>query len=256
MKNNHYQAICLDLDGTVYRGTEPISEAITFIEQLQSQNLEPFFITNNSSMTRLQIQKKLKSFGIHTEKENIMTSAIAAAKYCAKHLAGQSVMMIGEAGLKEALVAEEIYLTNVNPDIVLMGIDRSITYEKLSEACLAIRAGATFLATNQDTAFPTEKGIVPGNGSFVKLMEAATGKSAIFVGKPESHMLGFIQEAMGYKKNEMVMVGDNYDTDILAGIRFGIDTVHIEGGVTSSIEIQAKEIQPTHLLQSFADWVL
>ena len=100
-------------------------------------------------------------------------------------------------------------------------------------ACLAIREGAHFIATNSDKAFPTEKGLVPGNGSFVKLMENATGKVPIFVGKPESYMLGFIQQENGYRKEEMIMVGDNYDTDIQAGIRFGIDTLHVAGGVTS-----------------------
>ena len=131
-----------------------------------------------------------------------------------------------------------------------MGIDREITYAKLADACLAIRAGAHFIATNSDHAFPTERGIVPGNGSFVKLMELSTGKSPVFVGKPEAHMLSFIQLKNGFKKDEMVMIGDNYDTDILAGIRFGIDTVHVEGGVTSKEEVLI-ERSPTDISISY-----
>ncbi len=141
-------------------------------------------------------------------------------------------MMIGEIGLEEALVSEGFELTTQNPDVVVVGIDRSITYEKLAAASLAIRAGAHFIATNGDRAFPTEKGLVPGNGSFVKLLESTTDRTAIYVGKPEPHMLHFIQQK-GYTKDEMVMIGDNYETDIQAGIRFGIDTIHVEGGVTS-----------------------
>ena len=246
-----YKAICLDLDGTVYRGTEPIPEAVSFIAELQQVGTNPFFITNNSSMTQLQLQEKLSLFGIKTDQDQIMTSAIAAAKYCKENYTGLSVMMIGEKGLEEALEMEGISMTKKDPDVVIMGIDREITYEKLADACLAIRAGAHFIATNSDHAFPTERGIVPGNGSFVKLMELSTGKSPVFVGKPEAHMLSFIQLKNGFKKDEMVMIGDNYDTDILAGIRFGIDTVHVEGGVTSREEVLMKEVQPTYLFRTF-----
>ena len=131
-------------------------------------------------------------------------------------------------------------MTATNPDVVIMGIDRDITYAKLADACLAIR-GAHFIATNSDKAFPTERGLVPGNGSFAKLMENATGISPVFIGKPEAYMLEFIQQENGYLKEEMIMIGDNYDTDIQAGIRFGIDTLHVAGGVTSLEEVMSKE---------------
>ena len=137
-----------------------------------------------------------------------------------------------------------------------MGIDRNVNYEKLAEACLAIRAGAHFIATNSDKAIPTERGLVPGNGSFVKLVEHATGVKPIFVGKPESHMLGYIQSIGGYKKDKMVMIGDNYDTDVLAGVRFGIDTVLVEGGVTSKADLKVKETQPTHFFHTLLEWKL
>lgn len=251
---NHYKAICLDLDGTVYRGTEPIAEAVEFIAAAQKLGVDPYFITNNASMTRVQIQEKLKGFGIQANVERIMTSAIAAAKYCKKMAEGASVMMIGETGLEEALEAEGIRLTKQNPDVVLMGIDRGITYAKLADACLAIRAGAHFIATNGDKAFPTERGFVPGNGSFVALMEMATGKKPVFVGKPEPYMLEFIQQMGDYRKEEMIMVGDNYDTDIQAGIRFGIDTLHVAGGVTSKEDLLAKTEQPTYHVPTLLDW--
>ena len=245
-----YKAICLDLDGTVYRGTEPIPEAVSFIVNLQQNGIDPFYVTNNSSKTQKQLQDKLASFGITTNQNHFMTSAIAAAKYCKEHFNGASVMMIGQEGLEEALKTEGIHLTNENPDVVIMGIDLGITYTKLADACLAIRDGAHFIATNGDAAFPSERGIVPGNGAFAKLMEYATGKSPIVVGKPEPHMLGFIQSEYGYKKDEMIMIGDNYDTDIFSGIRFGIDTILVEGGITSREKVLTKEVQPTHIFDT------
>lgn len=250
---DNYKAICFDLDGTVYRGNEVIPEAAKLIEGLQRSGIEPYYVTNNSSMTAVKIQSKLSRMGIRTEPDHIMTSAIAAAKYCKENFDGASVMMIGEEGLEEALVSEGFQFTSQNPDIVVIGIDRSITYEKLAAASLAIRAGAHFIATNGDRAFPTEKGLIPGNGSFVKLLESTTDRNAIYVGKPEPHMLHFIQQK-GYRKDEMIMIGDNYETDIQAGIRFGIDTIHVEGGVSSLETVMKQTELPTFLYKSLADW--
>jgi len=254
MSPKSYKAFCLDLDGTVYRGIQSIPEATSFIAKLQKQGIDPYFVTNNSSLTPSEVQFKLDSFGIKAKENSIMTSAIAAAKYCKENFRGASVMMIGGKGLEEALQLEGIQITRENPDVVIMGIDQNVTYAKLADVCLAIRAGADFIATNGDKAIPTERGLEPGNGSFVKLVENATGIKPIFVGKPESHMLGYIQASGGYKKEEMVMIGDNYDTDILAGIHFGIDTIHVEGGVTSKKDLKGKERQPTYLLRTLLEW--
>ena len=141
---DNYKAICFDLDGTVYRGNEVIPEAAVLIERLQGRGIEPYYVTNNSSLTAIQFQTKLLRMGIRTEPDHIMTSAIASAKYCKEHFDGASVMMIGEEGLEEALVSEGFQLTSQHPDVVVVGIDRSITYEKLAAASLAIRAGAVF----------------------------------------------------------------------------------------------------------------
>lgn len=251
---DNYKAVCFDLDGTVYRGNEVIPEAAALIDGLQRNGIDPYYVTNNSSLTAKQFQMKLLRMGIKTMPDQVMTSAIASAKYCKEHFDGASVMMIGEEGLEQALVSEGFELTTQSPDVVVVGIDRGITYEKLADASLAIRAGAQFIATNGDRAFPTERGLIPGNGSFVKLLEATTDRTAIYVGKPEPHMLHFIQQK-GYRKDEMIMIGDNYETDILAGIRFGIDTIHVDGGVTSLETVMEQLERPTYLYKSLADWI-
>lgn len=249
-----YAAYCFDLDGTMYRGSEPIKEAVDFVAACQAQGSDTYFITNNAALTRAAQQKKLADFGVRTEIDRIMNSATALARYCTQHYHGARVMMIGEAGLQEAMEAENITITTTDPGVVVMGLDRQITYGKLADACLAIRGGAHFLGTNQDVKFPTEKGLVPGNGSFLQLMEAATGKKPIIVGKPEAHMLEFIQQQGGYRKEEMILIGDNYDTDIMAGIRYGIDTAYVATGVTPMDEVLEKTQQPTYSLRSLAEW--
>lgn len=247
-----YKVFCFDLDGTVYHGTELVEEAVELIHKLQQLGMDPYFITNNSSATRKEIKQKLRSFGIHTTEEQIMTSAIATAHYCQAHFQGKTIQMIGEKGLEEALATAKMEVVSTNGEVVIMGIDRSITYEKLATACLAIRAGAAFIATNEDKAIPTERGLLPGAGAFVKLVEYSTGTTPIFLGKPAAYLLRLIQEASGCKKEEMILLGDNYDTDIQAGIRYGIATAHVAGGVTSMEEVMMKKEQPTYILPNLS----
>ncbi|GKV69984.1 acid sugar phosphatase [Sporosarcina sp. NCCP-2716] len=249
-----YKTICLDLDGTVYKGSEPIRESVDFLKSLQADGIKPYFITNNSSHTRAEVVRKLGGFGIKTSETHVMTSAIAAADFCAQQFSGFTVQLIGEAGLKEALHEAGLKLTDSRGDVVVMGIDRSITYGKLAQACLSIRAGAKFVATNGDLAVPGEEGLVPGNGAFVELVKASTGSDPVIVGKPEPYMLDYIRRQSGARKEEMIMIGDNYDTDILSGIRYGIDTIHLEGGVTSREQLLAKTDTPTYAFRTLAEW--
>lgn len=249
-----YKTICLDLDGTVYKGSQAIPESVAFIRTLQHAGIEPYFITNNSSRTAFEQQVKLKALGIETEVQQIMTSAIASAQYCAQHYQGKTVQMIGESGLREALLDEGITLVDTDGDIVIMGIDHEITYDKLASACLSIRGGAHFLATNGDLSLPNEVGLVPGNGAFIELVKASTGVAPTILGKPQPYMLEFIQQQSGANKDEMIMIGDNYETDILSGIRFGIDTIHLQGGVTALEEVLSKADAPTYMFKTLAEW--
>ncbi|WKA52199.1 TIGR01457 family HAD-type hydrolase [Planococcus liqunii] len=254
MKN--YKAYCLDLDGTVYRGTEPIAEAVDFVRRLQTEGIEPFFVTNNASMTQLQLHQKLARFGIDTTESQIMSSALAAAKYIKRWYPNKTVFVIGSDGLHQALAQEGISQVEQDADIVVMGIDPAVNYEKLATACLEVRKGAVFLSTNRDLAFPSERGLLPGNGAFTTLVAASTGVDPVYIGKPEGHMLDAILYEHGFEKNDMVMIGDNYDTDILAGVHFEIDTVHVNTGVTPMEDVMKKDVQPTHLLEHLGFWTL
>lgn len=249
-----YKAYCLDLDGTVYRGIEAVPGAAEFVAKLQRQGIEPFFVTNNASMTQLQLKAKLAGFGIQTAEQQIMSSAIAAAKYIRRWYPGKNVYMVGTDALGQALSQEGIDCVAEDADIVLMGIDPKINFEKLAVACLEIRKGAIFLSTNRDLAFPSERGLIPGNGAFTALVSASTGIDPVFIGKPEVHMLEAIMHEHDFKSGDMVMIGDNYDTDITAGLRFGIDTVHVNTGVTPMEDVLEKELQPTHLIEDLSVW--
>ncbi|ANU11539.1 HAD family hydrolase [Planococcus antarcticus DSM 14505] len=249
-----YQTYCLDLDGTVYRGTEAVEEAAGFVQRLLQKGIEPFFVTNNASMTQQQLKDKMAGFGITAKKERIMSSAIAAAKYIKRWYPGRTVYMIGSDGLDQALRQEGVERVQEKADIVLMGIDRNITYDKLATACLEIRNGAVFLSTNQDLAFPSEKGFLPGNGAFTTLVSSSADVDPVYIGKPEIHMLEAIQHEYGFEKSQMVMIGDNYDTDIQAGIHFGIDTIHVNTGVSRMETVLEKKQVPSFVIENLGFW--
>src|SRR5699024_4751920 len=116
------------------------------------------YVTNNSTKTPQEVAEHLQSFGIQATKDHVLTTAMATAQYIYERQPNASVYAIGESGLKKALTDKGLTLTEENPDIVIVGLDREVTYEKLTIACLAVRQGALFISTNGDIALPTERG--------------------------------------------------------------------------------------------------
>ncbi|MEG0472174.1 MAG: TIGR01457 family HAD-type hydrolase [Solibacillus sp.] len=250
-----YKAYCFDLDGTVYRGKKGIASAVAFIHHLQSQYIEPFYVTNNSSKTPEQLQKSLHDIGITAPISHIYSSSLATAKYVAKNCPDKLVNVVGEVGLYTALEQEGLIITDEPCSVLVMGIDRQMTYDKLAHASIAVQNGAQLIATNGDIKFPTEKGFVPGNGSLVQLVANVAGIEPIFIGKPSPVMLQIIAQEHGFTKEDMIMIGDNYDTDILCGIRYGCDTLHVNTGVTPTHIVNQKDEMPTYCVENLLVFV-
>src|SRR5690625_4825902 len=250
-----YEGYLIDLDGTMYRGNEPIEGAKEFITYLQKQSIPHLFITNNSTSTRDSVVDKLARFGIHTKVENILTSAIATANYIqANH--GKRIYMLGEEGLQDALQQRNLTITMEDSDYVVIGLDRELTYEKLAKACLLIRNGAKFISTNKDAAIPTEKGFIPGNGSITQLVEVSSGVKPIYIGKPEHIMMQQALQHLNLPKEKVLMVGDNYETDILFGIHANVDTLMVLTGFTSKEDLLYVGVQPTYVEDNLMNWFL
>ncbi|WP_239750575.1 TIGR01457 family HAD-type hydrolase [Mammaliicoccus sp. H-M34] len=246
-----YKGYFIDIDGTMYKGSEIIEGAIEFIEYLNANNKDYLFVTNNSSKTPAEVAEKLNKMGFNTSGEHVITSAMATAGYISEESPGASVYMVGGSGLKSSLSdAGLVIKEDQNVDYVVMGLDVNISYEKLSVACLAVRNGAKFISTNKDVSIPNERGFLPGNGSLTSVVSVSTGQTPIFIGKPETIIMEQAVEKIGLSKEECVMIGDLYDTDILAGINSGIDTLHVQTGVTSLEEINLKEILPTYSVKN------
>jgi 4-nitrophenyl phosphatase len=249
-----YKGYLIDLDGTMYKGTEVIKEAGYFVRRLQEKGLPYLFVTNNSSRRPEQVAEKLQAFGIPASREQVFTTSMATAQFIADKKPGSTAYVIGEEGIRSALQEKGITLQDEDPDFVVVGIDRDINYEKLSLACLGVRNGATFISTNGDIAIPTERGLLPGNGSLTSVVTVSTQVQPIFIGKPESIIMEQALEVLGVSKEDTLMVGDNYDTDIKAGMNAGLDTLLVHTGVTTKDILEKKDEQPTYVADTLDEW--
>ncbi|RAL27000.1 TIGR01457 family HAD-type hydrolase [Thermoflavimicrobium daqui] len=251
-----YKGYLIDLDGTLYRGNEIIPEAVEFIASLDQMGLRYLFLTNNSSQTPAQVAKRLQKFGFPAREDQVYTSALATAAYLKDTLGSPSVFVIGEEGLKKAIIEANCLMTEQNPEAVVVGIDREFSYEKMKKACLFIRQGAQFIGTNPDKALPTEEGLLPGAGSLIQAIAMATGVNPKIIGKPESIIIHYALKALGTTSGETLIVGDNLETDILAGVKAKIDTLLVLSGVTTMDIANQSEIKPKYQVVTLREWKL
>lgn len=250
----NYKGYLIDLDGTLYNGTELIETAKAFVGKLTARNIPYVFLTNNATKSQDEAVQKILDMGVETSLENVYTSSMATAAYVKQHHQGESAYVIGTPSLKKILQDAGIKLTKENADIVIMGLDLDVNYDKLSRAALLIAGGATFIATNPDKRFPTENGIVPGNGAIQQVIIETTGVQPITIGKPSGFILDGALKQLGLNKNEVALIGDNYDTDILTGINAGVDTIHVDTGVSRTEDVLKKDITPTHTIKNLSEW--
>ncbi|MDD6432499.1 MAG: TIGR01457 family HAD-type hydrolase [Lactobacillaceae bacterium] len=251
-----YQGYFIDLDGTTYKGTKRIPAAARFIKRLQNADKTVLFVTNNSTRTPEFVANNLReNHQINVTADNVYTTALATADYLDK-VAGdrRQVYVVGESGLRKALEQRHFHLTDQQPDYVVVGLDSQVTYAKLETAVLLIRAGATFIGTNADSNLPNERGMVPGAGSLVKLVEYATQQKPIMIGKPEAKIMKMALEKAGLTRDQVVMVGDNYNTDIRAAINTGMDSLLVYTGLSTPEQVAKIAVQPTHTVKSLDEW--
>ncbi|WP_125771719.1 TIGR01457 family HAD-type hydrolase [Companilactobacillus furfuricola] len=256
---NKYQTYLIDLDGTMYRGKDKIPEAKDFIQRLHDQKIEFYYLTNNSTKTPQQVADNLvNNHQILATADQVITPSLATAGYIqnmyGKEISSKSAYVIGEYGLKSAIYGTGIKYEETNPDVVIVGLDYDVTYHKFELATLAIKRGAFFIGTNADTNLPNERGLVPGAGSVISLVETAVQHKAKYIGKPEPTIIDFTAQAKGFDPTTAVMVGDNYNTDIKCGINAGVETLLVYTGVSTHEDIANQEIKPTHQVESLADW--
>ncbi len=238
--------LLIDLDGVIYRGATALPGARDFIEWLHAQGITARFVTNNATLTPSQYVEKLAGMGIQVEPHEIFTSALATAQYLQERgEQHKSAYVIGQEGLLVAMRSIGMRITSEQPDWVVAGLDRELTYEKLATASLAIERGSGFIGTNPDTSFPTERGLEPGAGAILAAIAATTSVSPIIIGKPQPLMLELAMHQMGGTTTDTAMLGDRLDTDIAAAEAAHLASILVLTGVSTREDVAETGYHPT-----------
>lgn len=250
-----YTGYLIDLDGTIYRGKDRIPAGERFVHSLQERKLPYLFVTNNTTRRPEAVQTMLREqFAIETPLSTIYTASLATVDYMNQVGRAKTAYVIGEEGLKSAIFEAGYVEECDDPAYVVVGLDTDLTYEKLTIATLAIQKGAVFIGTNPDLNIPTERGLLPGAGSLIALLERATRVKATFIGKPQAIIMDNALAILGTERSKTLMVGDNYLTDIRAGIDNGFPTLLVLTGFTRPEEVEGLPVAPTHILSSLDEW--
>ncbi|NUM56508.1 MAG: HAD family hydrolase [Candidatus Hydrogenedentes bacterium] len=244
------------MDGVLVSGRTIIPGADAFIRRLVDAGVGFLVLTNNPLYTQRDLAHRLQVSGLDIPAENIFTSAMATAKFLRSQKERGTAFVIGESGLTGPIHDIGWVITDHDPEYVVLGETLTYNFEMVTKAIRFVAGGAHFIATNPDPAGPSEAGIVPACGAMASLIESASGMKPFFVGKPNPLMMRTALKHLGVHSDDAVMVGDRMDTDIIAGVQSGLETILVLSGVTSREAIRRYPYQPTRVVGSVAEIVV
>ncbi len=244
----------IDMDGVIYKGSDPIPGAVEFINDLRENGYPFLFLTNNSQRTSRDISYKLGKLGFNVTEEDIFTCGMATARYLASRKENGTAYVIGEGGLLNELHKVGYSIIDDHPDFVVIGEGRTIMLEAVDKAINMVMTGSKLIATNMDPNCPVAGGKYrAGCGAFVAMIEVATGKQAFSVGKPSPIMMRMARKKLGLATAETIMIGDTMGTDILGAGSMGFTTVLTLSGVTSRADLDHYGYTPDFIIHSVKD---
>ena len=251
------KAIISDMDGVLWRGTQPLPGMTEFFRFMIDVKIDFVLATNNSRNSPTDYTKKLAKMGVcGIEPRHIVTSGTATASYLQnEYPAGTGIYVVGGDGLKQILINAGFVLVEYGAELVVCGIDFDLTYNKLQTATLLIRGGTHFVGTNPDSSFPSPAGLIPGAGSILALIEAASGQKPTIIGKPERGMFDAALRQLGTRPEETLMIGDRIGTDIQGAQALGIKTALVMTGVETDDSLRASAVKPDIVFEGLPDLI-
>jgi NagD protein len=245
----------MDMDGVLVREQHAIAGAQEFLSRLRETGTPFLVLTNNSMYTRRDLAARLHANGLAVPEEALWTSALATGRFLHDQRPAGTAFVIGEAGLTTALHEAGYTLTDRAPDYVVLGETRTYSFERIARAIRLVDGGARFIATNPDPTGPSPDGPLPATGSVAALISRATGVEPYFVGKPNPLMMRSALNAIDAHSESTAMIGDRMDTDIVAGIEAGLETILVLTGLTSRPDVGRYPYQPSRIVESVGELV-
>ena len=243
------------MDGVLWHEGSPIPGAMELIKKWTDSETPFLVLTNNSIYTPRDLSARLRAGGLDVPESRIYTSALATADFIRSQVPKGTAYVIGEAGLTTAMHEIGYVMTEVNPDFVVLGETRNLSFDNLTKAVRLINNGSRFIATNPDATGPSPEGPLPATGAVAALITKATGKDPYIVGKPNPMMFRSAMRKIKAHSESTAMIGDRMDTDIVAGIEAGLHTILVRTGISDDAEIAKYPFRPTEILNSVADLV-
>jgi NagD protein len=245
----------MDMDGVLVHEDVAVPGADRFLSRLRELELPYLILTNNSIYTRRDLSARLRLTGLDVPEDALWTSALATARFLEGQRPGGTAFVIGEAGLTTALHEAGYTLSDREPDYVVLGETRTYSFERITRAIRLIHGGARFIATNPDPTGPSPDGPLPATGSVAALISRATNVAPYYVGKPNPLMMRSALNDLDAHSETTAMIGDRMDTDVVAGIEAGLETILVLTGVTSREEAERFPYRASRIVDSVADLI-
>ncbi len=250
---NNIKLFVLDMDGTIYLGNHIFDCSLDFLQTVKNTGKEYIFFTNNSSKAPQDYINKLVRMNCQIQRKDIMTSGDVTIEYINTHYPEASVYLVGTRELEISFLEAGIKLVDTSPELVVVGFDTTLVYEKLEKACTFIRNGAKFIATHLDINCPTEDGFIPDCGAICAAIKLSTGAEPEFMGKPFDKTVDMIVKRTNYKKEEIAFVGDRLYTDVATGVSNGCTGILVLTGEAKLSDVETSEIKPDYIFTSLKE---
>ncbi len=241
------------MDGVLVHEGVMVAGADRFVDALARAGRSFLVLTNNSIYTPRDLAARLSAIGLRIPEAALWTSALATAQFLDNQRPRGTAFVLGESGLTTALHEMGYVLTDRDPDYVVLGETRNYSFENITRAIRLVDAGSRFIATNPDPVGFSLEGTLPATGSVAALISRATGVDPYYVGKPNPLMMREGLNSLGAHSEDTVMVGDRMDTDVVAGIEAGLETILVLSGVTSAEQVERFPYRPSRVVASVAE---
>jgi NagD protein len=244
-----------DLDGVLIDNGRAIAGAAEFLERLAVSDRPHLILTNNSMYSPAELRARLATAGLDVDEARLWTSALATARFVAGQRPGGAAYAIGQESLHEALRDVGYRSDDRSPDYVILGETQHYSFDAIATAIRLVERGAHFIATNPEPTGPSPEGPLPACGAVAALVERATGVAPYFVGKPNPLMITEGLGLLGASPSSTAIVGDRMETDVLAGVEAGLETILVLSGVTKIGDLERFPYRPSRVVDSVADLV-
>ncbi|MDK2786768.1 MAG: hypothetical protein PWQ80_1447 [Thermotoga sp.] len=244
----------LDMDGTFYLDDSLLPGAVEFLETLKAKGKKAVFFTNNSSLGPSDYVEKLRRMGVDVSDDSVITSGEVTAEYMLRKYGPSRIFLLGTPQLQRVFKEYGHLVVDEDPDFVVLGFDKTLTYEKLKKACIFLRSGKEYIATHPDVNCPSKEGPIPDAGSIMAAIEASTGRRpSVIVGKPNPLVVEVISRKFNVPKEKMAMVGDRLYTDIKLGKNAGIVSILVLTGETTLEDMESASVKPDFVFENLKE---